>query len=202
MSSAPTGEPKSVDEPSLAIGRSLTGFSNSLTRTFQSGRTRLRRRGAELGLGPGQPKLLVYLTLHGPSGQRELADYFETDPSAISRMADALVRDGFVTSVPGHDRRARILAVTDRGRAAAITWDRVCWDEEQIMLDGFSIEERTAFADYLTRVRANLCVAEEAGDASTSGRLSCLEVTKTESVAYGTSPQLIKTAAEKTEAAQ
>ena len=161
MSSAPTGGPRSTDEPSPAIGRSLTGFSNGLARAFQTGRTRLRRRGAELGLGPGQPKLLVYLAIHGPCGQRELADYFETDPAAISRMTDALVRDGFVTSAPGRDRRTRVLAITGRGRAAAMAWDRACMEEEQIMLAGFTPEERALFADYLTRVRTNMRVAEE-----------------------------------------
>ena len=103
----------------------------------------------------------MYLAVHGPTGQRELADYFETDPAAISRMTDALVRDGFVTSAPGRDRRTRVLAITGRGRAAAMAWDRACMEEEQIMLAGFTPEERALFADYLTRVRTNMRVAEE-----------------------------------------
>lgn len=161
MSSAPTGGPRSTDEPSPAIGRSLTGFSNGLARAFQTGRARLRRRGAELGLGPGQPKLLVYLAIYGPCGQRELADYFETDPAAICRMTDALVRAGFATSMPGRDRRTRMLTVTGRGRMAAEAWERDCTSEEETMLAGFTPEERAAFADYLTRVRANLRAADE-----------------------------------------
>ena len=34
-------------------------------------------------------------------------------------------------------------------------------EEEQIMLAGFTPEERALFADYLTRVRTNMRVAEE-----------------------------------------
>lgn len=152
---------ESAEKPHATVGNSLMGFLNSFARAFQAGRIRLRRSGAELGLGPGQPKLLVYLTLYGPSGQRELADYFETDPAAISRMTDVLVRDGFVASVPGRDRRTRVVAVTDRGRAAAMAWERSCAEEERIMLDGFTAEERAAFDDYLTRVRANMRAAAE-----------------------------------------
>lgn len=157
------------------IGCSLTGFHNSLARAYQAGRAGLRRRGAELGLGPGQPKLLVYLTVHGPTGQRELADYFDTDPAAISRMTDALVRSGFVTSAPGRDRRTRVLAATESGRTAAEAWDRSCAQEEEIMLAGFTAKERAAFVGYLMRVRANLHAAGGTGRTAMSGRASGMD---------------------------
>ena len=142
-------------------GASLEDFHMRLMRAFHAQRTYLRPKVDELGLGPGQPKLLVYLAIHGPCGQRELADYFETDPAAICRMTDALVRAGFATSMPGRDRRTRMLAVTGRGRMAAEAWERDCTSEEETMLAGFTPEERAAFADYLTRVRANLRAADE-----------------------------------------
>ena len=48
-----------------------------LYRAFHAQRNILRPFMRELGLGAGQPKIIVYLEEHGPCRQRELADYFE-----------------------------------------------------------------------------------------------------------------------------
>lgn len=84
-------------------------FHMLLYRAFHAQRNFLRPSLGELGLGPGQPKLLNYLMNRGPCRQRELADYFEIDPAAVCRMLDCLQKSGFVT------RRAD-------GRAAGETW--------------------------------------------------------------------------------
>ena len=46
-----------------------------LYRAFHAQRNILRPFMRELGLGAGQPKIIVYLEEHGPCRQRELADY-------------------------------------------------------------------------------------------------------------------------------
>ena len=137
-------------------GSSLEDFHMRLMRAFHAQRTYLKPHVDELGLGPGQPKMLVYLAVHGPSSQREVADFFECDPGAVSRMFDSLERAGFVTSAPGRDRRTKALALTELGRKAADAWDSVCAEEQEVMLAGFSSEERATFADLLGRARANL----------------------------------------------
>ena len=63
-------------------------FHMLLYRAFHAQRAALRPHMAELGLGPGQPKLLSYLAAHGPSRQKQLADYFDVDPAAVSRMVE------------------------------------------------------------------------------------------------------------------
>lgn len=152
-----------MQEPEL--GSSLEDLHMGLVRAFHAQRACLRPHVYELGLGPGQPKLLVYLAVNGPSSQREVATYFECDPGAVSRMFDSLERSGFVTSEPGRDRRVRLVALTGRGLDAARAWDVVCAGEQEAMLEGFSPEEREAFADYLDRARANLRRAAGAGEA-------------------------------------
>ena len=137
-------------------GRSLRDFHMRVYRLFFAQRAFLRPRLASLGMGPGQPKLLVYIASHGPVTQREVADYFETDPASVCRMLDALERSGFVTVRQGRDRRTRELTVTGRGLAAAASWDLCCDEETDAMLAGFSPEERERFADYLERAHANL----------------------------------------------
>lgn len=67
-------------------------FHMLLYRAFHAQRNYLRPCFGRIGLGAGQPKLLVYLDSHGPCRQKELADYFEIDPAAVSRMMDTLER--------------------------------------------------------------------------------------------------------------
>ena len=61
-------------------------FYMRLYRTFHAQRGYLRSHLGLSGLGNGQPKLLVYLAGQGPCSQRQLAEYFEIDPAAVSRM--------------------------------------------------------------------------------------------------------------------
>lgn len=150
---------------SVGLGSSLGDFHMRLMRAFGAQRAYLRPRVEELGLGPGQPKLLVYLAVHGPSSQRELAEFFECDPGAVSRMLDSLERAGFVVSAPGRDRRTKAVTLTERGLSAARAWDEVCAGEQEVMLAGFSPDERAVFADLLSRARANLRRAVDEGEA-------------------------------------
>lgn len=132
-------------------------FHMLLYRAFQAKRSRLRPRLRELGLGPGQPKLIAYLKDCGPCSQKQLADYFEVDPAAVSRMLDALQRDGFLTRQTDHScRRRELVELTDAGRETAQLWDNICLELETQMLQGFTSEERERFADYLIRIRQNL----------------------------------------------
>ena len=80
-------------------------FHLLLYRAFHAQRNHLRQNLAPLGLGAGQPKLLSYLADNGPCPQRELAEYYEVDPAAVSRMLDALERGGFVVRRPDQARR-------------------------------------------------------------------------------------------------
>ncbi|WP_228478292.1 MarR family winged helix-turn-helix transcriptional regulator [Thermophilibacter immobilis] len=147
-------------------GRSLADFHMRLYRAFHAQRAYLRPRIARLGMGPGQPKLLTYIAVYGPSTQREIADFFETDPATVSRMLDSLERAGFAQSVPTSDRRTKCLRLTDKGLAAAAAWDLCCDEEQDVMLEGFSPDERGHFARYLERAYANLRRATRGGERS------------------------------------
>ena len=137
-------------------------FHMLLYRAFHAQRSLLRPRLRELGLGPGQPKLLSYLAQHGACSQKELADHFELDPAAVSRMLDALQRGGFLTRRPDETCRRRERAeLTDAGREVYRLWDAACRGMEEKMLLGFSPEERDRFADYLLRAWQNLRSGEE-----------------------------------------
>lgn len=137
-------------------GRSLDDMHMLLYRAYHAQINYLRPRMAHLGLGPGQPKLLAYLAVHGTSTQHEMATYFEVDDAAISRMLDLLRQAGLVRTTRGQDRRTKTVELTATGHGALAAWDSVCDDEQRVMLAGLSAEERATLASLLVRVHANL----------------------------------------------
>ena len=140
-------------------------FHLLLYRAFHGKRNYLRPYLVQLGLGPGQPKLLDYLAQHGPCRQRQLAEYFEIDPAAVSRMLDGLEKGGFITRQADPDsRRAGLIGATEKGRAASTTWQAHCARAEELMLQDFSPEERAYFRDYLKRAGQNIRRAGQRGD--------------------------------------
>ena len=132
-------------------------FHMLLYRAFHAQRSYLRPCLGEIGLVVGQPKLITYLACHGPCGQRELAEYFEVDSAAVSRMVDSLEKGGFITRRPNEEnRRCNSIELTEKGHRADETWRERCREMEELMLDGFSAEERERFAGYLSRAYRNL----------------------------------------------
>ena len=132
-------------------------FHMLLYRAFHAQRNYLRPCLSEIGLGSGQPKLLAYLSVHGPCRQKELADYFDVDPANVSRMLDSLEKGGFILrQTDGSSRRCDQVVLTDRGHQAQEAWQSRCAELETRMLNGFSEEERTQFASFLSRAYQNL----------------------------------------------
>lgn len=132
-------------------------FHMLLYRAFHAQRNYLRPCLGKAGLEIGQPKLLGYLSAHGPCRQNQLADYFEIDSAAVSRMVDSLEKGGFLTrKTDEQNRRSNRIAITEKGRQANRLWQASCMELEQAMLKGFSTEEREQFAAYLSRAYQNL----------------------------------------------
>ena len=137
-------------------------FHMLLYRAFHAQRNYLHSCLGQIGLGSGQPKLLTYLSVHGPCHQKELADYFDVDPANVSRMLDSLEKGGFILrQADGANRRSDLIALTEQGRRAQQAWQGYCAALEERMLDGFSPEERAQFAQYLSRAYRNLRQEED-----------------------------------------
>lgn len=109
------------------------------------------------GLGTGQPRLLVYLRDHEFCNQKELAEHFELDPSAVSRMLRSMERSGFVLcETDRKSRRNDRVAITEKGREYAGIWMENYRKLEELMLQDFSGEEKAQFAEYLRRAYENI----------------------------------------------
>ncbi len=132
-------------------------FHMLMYRAFHAQRKYLRSYLGEIGLGTGQPKILRYLDCYGPCRQKDLAEYFEIDRAAVSRMLDSLEKGGFVTHrADENNRRADLVELTEKGRQANQTWLGHCRELEDVFLAGFSQEEKDQFAEYLARAYQNL----------------------------------------------
>lgn len=134
-------------------------------RAFHAQRHYLRPLASKIGLGSGQPKILAYLAESGPCSQREIADYFEIDPAAVCRMIDLMQKNGIISIKPDNaDRRSDLITLTQKGYSAGKEWKLSCNEAENIMLQGFSDDEKIKFAEYLVRSYRNLRSADKSSE--------------------------------------
>ena len=136
-----------------------------LYRAFHAQRGELRPSLNRLGLGTGQPRILGYLVRNGAASQKELADYSEVDPSAISRMLESMQKGGFITrKASENDKRSGVVDITELGRKAYAEWRNDCDIVEERMLKGFNEEEKAELMSLLKRVYTNLKHTEKTED--------------------------------------
>ena len=107
-------EERSAAAPGPVLGRSLDDPHMRVMRVYAAQCGYLRPRAAELGIGQGQPKVLVYVAAHGPVSQREIADFFGLDPAAARRARARGPRGDGARSRP---------ALQGRDRHRARPWD-------------------------------------------------------------------------------
>lgn len=104
-------------------------------------------------LAASAASLLTLLTREGDQRLGQLACRLAVDPSVASRQVAALDRAGLVDRRPDPlDRRAQLLAITDRGREALDRYHRERLDWLVGALDGWQDEEIRALTAALRRL--------------------------------------------------
>ena len=98
----------------------MTSLHYLLMRSHSLLNRRILEEAAELGLSPGQPKVLEYLRLHGTQNQRSIADYCRIEPATVGSILTRMEEAGLVErrQKPG-DRRALYVSLTAAGESAA-----------------------------------------------------------------------------------
>jgi DNA-binding MarR family transcriptional regulator len=108
-----TGKEIGLSEAQSCLGFALRKADRSATRRFDAA---LRSSG----LKSTQFNLLVFLDAVGTATTSTLADGMAIDRTTLTRNLALLVKNGWIRTEPGADRRSRNFSITHRGRRLAL----------------------------------------------------------------------------------
>jgi MarR family transcriptional repressor of emrRAB len=119
---------------------------------------RLEDLGSEgAGVDTAAAMALVALLDFSPHGSlRQLSQILGLTHSGTVRLVDRLAADGLVTREPGRDERSRAVALTERGRTAALAIRARRHHATVSLLDGLSNWQRTQLSRICEVLVANL----------------------------------------------
>ena len=88
--------------------------------------------------------------------QKELADYLDITPAAVTGALKKIEQDGYVERTLGQDNRYNELKITEKGRALVAKTRKLFSETYSLMFDGFSEEELDNYISYLGRLQTNI----------------------------------------------
>ncbi|MEU7866841.1 MarR family winged helix-turn-helix transcriptional regulator [Dactylosporangium sp. NPDC049140] len=112
---------------------------------------------APLGLYPGQEALLLELDRTGPRIQAQLSDALGCEPPSVTLMTKKLEASGHISRSPAPtDKRATVVALTDRGRALAQRVKALWCDLAEETVAGLPADTVAALPAVLAALTANV----------------------------------------------
>ncbi len=135
---------------SMAPSRTTTDLSFLLDRTGHVLRTQMTAALAEIGLTPRMHCVLVH-ALEEERTQIQLAEIGDMDKTTMVVTVDALEKAGLAERRPSStDRRARIIAVTEKGARVAAESQRIVDGVHEAALGSLPDGEREVLVRALT----------------------------------------------------
>lgn len=117
---------------------------------------------AEYGLTGPQAEMIRHICHQEGIEQRTLQDRLGITSPTLTGIIDGLVeRDMVERRVSPEDARVKQLFMTCKGRALGNHLPNTLARVEARLLEGFSLSERALLQDWLTRLAANLNVADD-----------------------------------------
>jgi DNA-binding MarR family transcriptional regulator len=111
----------------------------------------------ELGLYPGQPRVLYALWDEDGPTQSELTARLNRSPSTITKTVQRMEKAGFVVRRSDErDERISRVFLTEAGRDIRPAVEEVWTRLDRRIFDGFSAEELSLFHGFLLRVCQNI----------------------------------------------
>jgi DNA-binding MarR family transcriptional regulator len=141
-----------ADQAPERTERDITGLLNMAGHALSN---RLAVALADVDLTPRMQCVLVH-ALEEERTQIQLAALADLDKTTMVATVDDLEARGLAERRPSaSDRRARVITVTDKGRAAAEEGQRIVDRVHADALDGLSASDRSAFVQALSRLADN-----------------------------------------------
>ena len=110
-----------------------------------------------LGIHRTQHRILMQLArCEKLPSQKELADYLDITPAAVTGALKKIEQDGYVERTLGQDNRYNELKITEKGRALVAKIRKLFSEAYSLIFDGFSEEELDNYISYLGRLQTNI----------------------------------------------
>ena len=124
----------------------------------QLARARMDARVSRYDVTPVQTHVLMHLYRRGGQApQCELTGLRRVKPSTMNGILDRLEEKDLVRrSVSGSDARRRLITLTEKGAQQQALFQQCFLDTEEVMVRGFTPEERENLQTLLNRVIQNL----------------------------------------------
>ena len=114
---------------------------------------RVLAQAAQMGLTPGQPKVLDFLLLHEEADQKTIAAYCEIQQATVGSILLRMEQAGLILRRRREgNRRSLYVSLTQKGQEAAVTMADIFRAAEEEAVRGFSPEERESLLCLLCRV--------------------------------------------------
>ena len=111
----------------------------------------------DIEITPVQYAAMVRISMHPGIDQITLAGLIAYDRTTIAGVVDRLVQKGFLSrQVSEKDKRARVLHMTDEGRAALEKLTPAVEEAQKVMLSGLDGDEASEFMRLLRKTTESL----------------------------------------------
>ncbi|MBB6450804.1 DNA-binding MarR family transcriptional regulator [Geomicrobium halophilum] len=128
-------------------------FINQTARNFVK---TLNERISPLGLYSSQWGVILFLAEKEKATQREISDYLRVEAPTMTRTLTRMEKEGLITKVPGEDRRARAIQLTDKAHELYEVWLKESDEMEKQAMKGISKADLETFHKVLETMNANL----------------------------------------------
>lgn len=130
---------------------------NMMIKTDIMHRSMIDSQVKSLGIHRTQHRILMHLARYEklPS-QKELAEYLNITPAAVTCALKKIEKDGYVERTLGHDNRYNELRITDKGRKLVLETKKLFSEVDSRMFDGFTESDLDAYIAYHERLQSNI----------------------------------------------
>lgn len=114
---------------------------------------KITSRASEMGLTPGQPKILDYLLRYGESDQKTIASYCEIEQATVGSILLRMEKAELITRGRHEgNRRSLFVSLTPKGTVAARELMNIFRDAEEEAVSDLTPGELAAFKSTLNKI--------------------------------------------------
>jgi MarR family transcriptional regulator for hemolysin len=95
-----------------------------------------------LGLYGSQWSVIFVIKTKGSLTQKELCDYLFVEAPPMTRTIQRLVKQGYVSQVPGKDKRERLIQLTDAAIKMFPEWEKAVFETNRSLLKHLPAESQ------------------------------------------------------------